>query len=211
LFILCLVITPSKDGRVIETHKNVEICILNGKITGFNKSKNGVETIIDAQGSLVTPGFVDAHTHLFPPVDRADEFAVRSVKSYKEIAAAGGGILSTVRSFRNASQQDIFEANKPLMQQFFANGTTTVEVKSGYGLTTSDEVKSLRAIRSLQFEFADRMTIVPTFMGAHAVPPEYKGRTNEYVDYICNDMIPEVELTSYFNLHLTFFRCPVKG
>lgn len=177
---------------MIESHKNVEICILNGKIIGFNKSKNINETVIDAQGSLITPGFVDAHTHLFPPVDRADEFAMRSVKSYKDIAAAGGGILSTVRSFRNASTEDIFQANKPLMQQFFANGTTTVELKSGYGLTTSDEVKSLNAIKSLQTEFADRMTIVPTFMGAHAVPPEYKGRTDEYVNYICNDMIPEV-------------------
>lgn len=125
-------------------------------------------------------------------MDRANEFALRSVKSYKEIAAAGGGILSTVRSFRDASEEDIYHANRPLMQQFFANGTTTVEVKSGYGLTTNDEVKSLKAIKSLQTEFSDRIGIVPTFMGAHAVPPEYKGKTDDYVNYICTDMIPEV-------------------
>eukprot|EP00602_Paraphysomonas_sp_CaronLab_P002809 CAMPEP_0185026986 /NCGR_PEP_ID=MMETSP1103-20130426/11725_1 /TAXON_ID=36769 /ORGANISM="Paraphysomonas bandaiensis, Strain Caron Lab Isolate" /LENGTH=1078 /DNA_ID=CAMNT_0027560787 /DNA_START=248 /DNA_END=3484 /DNA_ORIENTATION=- len=150
------------------------------------------EPVFDASGCLATPGFVDAHTHLFPPNDRAEEFVIRSVKSYLEIAKEGGGILSTVRSFRNATVEQIVEANRPLMEQFFAQGTTTVEVKSGYGLTTADEVKSLKAIQILQKEFSDKLTIVPTFMGAHAVPPEYKGRTDEYVDLVCNEMIPEV-------------------
>ncbi len=114
------------------------------------------------------------------------------MKSYKEIAAAGGGILSTVRSFRQASTDDIVNANIPIMEQFFAQGTTTVEIKSGYGLTTIDEVKSLEAIKRLQGLYSEKLTIVPTFMGAHAVPPEYKGKTEEYIDVICNEMIPEV-------------------
>lgn len=141
---------------------------------------------------MITPGFVDAHTHLFPPIDRANEFSLRSVKSYKEIAATGGGILSTVRSFRQASVDDIVNANKPIMEQFFSQGTTTVEIKSGYGLTTQDEIKSLQAIKTLQNLYSDKLTIIPTFMGAHAVPPEYKGRTEEYVDLICNEMIPQI-------------------
>ena len=192
-------VTPSSDGKSIETHTGIDVCISNGKITGFEPASNRVgDGVFDAQQGLVTPGFVDAHTHLFPPVDRANEFALRSVKSYKEIAAAGGGILSTVRSFRAASCEDIVVANQPLLQQFLCNGTTTVELKSGYGLTTADEVKSLEAIKTLQAEFADRLTIVPTFMGAHAVPPEYKGRTADYVNYICSDMIPEVRQESYW-------------
>lgn len=146
----------------------------------------------DARGALITPGFVDAHTHLFPPVDRADEFALRSVKSYQEIAAEGGGILSSVKAIRSASMEDIVEANKPLLAQFFAQGTTTVEVKSGYGLSLDDELKCLRAIQELQRNFADKLTIVPTFMGAHAIPKEYKEKKQEYIDLICQVMIPEV-------------------
>ena len=148
--------------------------------------------MLDARGGLVTPGLVDAHTHLFPPLDRANEFAMRSVKSYKDIAAAGGGILSSVRAVRNSSVVDLFRANKPIMEQFFANGTTTVEVKSGYGLTTADELKTLEAIAMLQEHMKGKLTIVPTFMGAHAIPPEYKGREEAYIDLICNEMIPAV-------------------
>ena len=141
---------------------------------------------------MITPGFIDAHTHLFPPIDRANEFSLRSIKSYKEIASEGGGILSTVRSFRNASLNDIIHANQPILEQFFSQGTTTIEIKSGYGLTTKDEIKSLQAIQSLQEEYKSKLTIIPTFMGAHAIPIEYKGRVEDYVNLICNEMIPEI-------------------
>ena len=169
--------------------------IRNGKVLRISADRVSPvsgEKVLDAGGRLVTPGFVDAHTHLFPARDRADEFAMRSVKSYKQIAAEGGGILSSVRSVRNSTAKDIYQANVPLMEQFFSLGTTTVEVKSGYGLSLEDERKSLAAIAELQRAFKNKLTIIPTFMGAHAVPAEYKGREDAYVDLVCNQMIPQI-------------------
>lgn len=194
LHLITLVVTPNVSGTKLEILSNSDLIITNGKIDSIISSDHRTNQMktIDAQKTLITPGFVDAHTHLFPPIDRANEFALRSVKSYKEIAAAGGGILSTVRSFRHASIDEIVQANEPIMEQFFSQGTTTVEVKSGYGLSTADEVKSLEAIKRLQSLFSDRLTIVPTFMGAHAVPVEYKGKVDEYVDLVCNEMLPKV-------------------
>lgn len=189
-------VTPSNDGKTIEVHYDSDIIVKDGKVAGIIRA--GTDTVaggdlFDARGGLVTPGFVDAHTHLFPPKDRANEFAMRSVKSYAEIAAAGGGILSSVRAVREGSVQDLYDANLPLMEQFVANGTTTVEVKSGYGLTTADELKMLDAISLLQKTMKGKLTIVPTFMGAHAFPPEYKGgKEDQYVDLVCNEMIPAV-------------------
>jgi imidazolonepropionase len=191
-----IVVTPSKDGKSVDVRKNVEMLIKDGKISGIfdigHLEHNKTDQMFDAKGCLITPGFIDAHTHLFPPGDRAEEFAMRRVMSYKEIAAKGGGILSSVRTLRKGSAVDIFNANRPLIEQFFANGTTTVEVKSGYGLSTHDELKSLEAIKLLQDHFRDKVTIVPTFMGAHAVPDEYKGKLADYVDLICKEMIPAV-------------------
>lgn len=197
------VVTPSLDGSIIEVHKNSELIIKDGKIKQIVKatatatstsipSRDIREKVYDAKGCLITPGFVDAHTHLFPSVDRADEFAMRSVKSYKEIAAAGGGILSSVRGVRGGSVSELFHANLPLMEQFFAQGTTTVEVKSGYGLSTDEELKMMEAISMLQSHMKGKLTIIPTFMGAHAIPVEYKGRENAYVDLVCNEMIPAI-------------------
>ena len=196
LEILAGSVTTAVDGQ-IQTMKNVSIRVEGGKIASItpfdaNAQINAGQNTLDRRGCVVTPGFVDSHTHLFPPSDRSAEFAMRPVKSYLEIAAAGGGILSTVNSFRESSIEDIVSANRPLLQQFFAQGTTTIEIKSGYGLTTEHELKSLEAIKILREEFADRLTIVPTFMGAHAVPPEYKGRPDEYVTLVCEEMIPAV-------------------
>jgi imidazolonepropionase len=189
-------VTPNLSGTNVEILKDCEITITNGKIISYDKidsspSSSSV-TILDAQQTLITPGFVDAHTHLFPPIDRANEFALRSIKSYQEIAAAGGGILSTVRSFRQASLEQIIETNIPILEQFFAQGTTTLEIKSGYGLSTSEEIKSLQAIQKLQKIFENKLTIIPTFMGAHAIPQEYKGNLEEYVNLICEEMLPKV-------------------
>jgi urocanate hydratase len=195
LQILAGSVTTAVNGSVV-TLQNVSIEVNDGKIINISPIDENTRTsgkgVLDRRGCLVTPGFIDAHTHLFPPTDRAAEFAMRPIKSYLEIAAAGGGILSTVKSFRESSIEDIVSANRPLMQQFFAQGTTTVEVKSGYGLTTKDELNALEAIKILREEFADRLTIVPTFMGAHAIPPEYKGRDDEYVTLVCDEMIPIV-------------------
>ncbi len=147
--------------------------------------------IVDAGGRIVMPGFVDAHTHPVFAGNRADEFELRAGgRTYQEIAASGGGIKSTVRKTRAASEDDLIAAGKRYAKWFLRCGTTTVEAKSGYGLTTEDELKMLRAIRRLDDETP--LHYVPTFLGAHTVPDEFKGRGSEYVDLVVNEMLPRV-------------------
>jgi imidazolonepropionase len=137
------------------------------------------------------PGFVDAHTHPVFAGNRVDEFEMRSAgKSYQEIAAAGGGIKSTVRKTRAASEDELFESSKRYCEWFLRTGTTTVEAKSGYGLTLDDELKMLRVIRRLDEETPLRY--VPTLLGAHIVPDEYNENRAAYIDLIVNEMIPQV-------------------
>lgn len=147
--------------------------------------------VVDAGRRVVMPGFVDAHTHPVFAGIRANEFEQRaSGATYREIAARGGGIRSTVRATRNASQNDLVKAAKRYNEWFLRNGTTTVEAKSGYGLTIEDELKILRAVRQLNEETA--LQYVPTFLGAHDIPSEYKTRRQTYVNLIMNEMIPRV-------------------
>lgn len=147
--------------------------------------------IIDARGRAVIPGFVDPHTHLCFAGDRAEEFAMRlGGATYQEIAARGGGILSTVRATREATEQALVEQGLRRLNQLALTGTTTVEVKSGYGLTTADELKQLRAIREMGRRHP--LDVVPTFMGAHEVPPEYRERRAAYVELLVNEMLPAV-------------------
>ncbi len=147
--------------------------------------------VVDAGGRVVMPGFVDAHTHPVFAGNRADEFELRAAgKTYQEIAEAGGGIKSTVRKTRAASEDDLFEASKRYCDWFLRTGTTTVEAKSGYGLTLADEVKMLRVIRRLDEETP--LHYVPTFLGAHTVPDEFKANRSGYVDLVVNEMIPRV-------------------
>jgi imidazolonepropionase len=144
---------------------------------------------LDAGGRVVMPGFVDPHTHLVWAGDRADEFEMRIAgASYMEIMAAGGGIMSTVRHTRTASVEDLVAQTGTRLQRMLAHGTTTVEIKSGYGLNVDDELKELEAIRRLQAWFPG--VVVPTFLGAHAVPAEYRGRANEYVDLLVETILP---------------------
>lgn len=144
---------------------------------------------IDAAGKVVMPGFVDSHTHLAFAGDRAGEFEQR-VKgaTYLEIMAAGGGIMSTVRATRAASVEQLVEESRARLDRMLAHGTTTAEAKSGYGLDTESELKMLEAIRRLDAEHA--VDLVSTFLGAHAVPTEYQGRTEEYVDLVVEEMLP---------------------
>lgn len=140
-------------------------------------------TIVDAGGRIVLPGFVDAHTHLIFAGNRADEFAMRCEgKSYEEIAKAGGGILSTVRKTREASLDELVDVGRKHLCWMIENGTTTVEAKSGYGLTVEDELKILRAYKKLNEE--GPVEIVPTILAAHAIPPEYAVRAKAYVEEV---------------------------
>jgi len=144
---------------------------------------------IDARGQVVCPGFVDPHTHVAYAGDRADEFERRiRGESYQQIAAAGGGILSTVRATRAATVSAIVEPSAARLDQMLHLGTTTVEVKTGYGLDTGSELKLLRAIDRLDRQ--SELDLVPTFMAAHAVPPEFAGRADAYVDYLIEDSLP---------------------
>jgi imidazolonepropionase len=152
----------------------------------------GVECeVVDAGGRVVLPGFVDAHTHPVFAGTRVAEFEERAEgASYQEIAARGGGIQSTVRATREAGLETLVAAGKRYANWFLRTGTTTVEAKSGYGLTSEDELKILRAIKRLDSETALRY--IPTFLGAHDIPPEYKSRREQYVSLLIEEMLPQL-------------------
>ncbi|MGN6515877.1 MAG: imidazolonepropionase [Rhizomicrobium sp.] len=146
---------------------------------------------VDCDGRWITPGLVDCHTHLVHAGDRAREFEMRLAgASYEEIAKAGGGIVSTVKATRAASQAELVAQALPRLDALIADGACTVEIKSGYGLSLEDELKMLRAARAL----ADRrkVRIVTTFLGAHALPPEAKDDKDRYIDLVANEMMPVV-------------------
>lgn len=147
---------------------------------------------LDAAGKVVLPGFVDPHTHLIWAGDRAHEFEQRvGGVPYLEILKAGGGILHTVRQTRRASVQDLVASGRERLQRMLALGTTTVEAKSGYGLETRAELRTLQAIAELDAE--GPWDLAPTLLGGHAVPPEFEGDPAGYVQYVQKDMLPEVE------------------
>jgi imidazolonepropionase len=147
--------------------------------------------VIDAGGRVVLPGFVDAHTHPVFAGTRVEEFEERSRgATYEEIAARGGGIQSTVNHTRAATVDELVEAGRRYAEWFLRGGTTTIEAKSSYGLSLEDELKILRAIKRLNDETPLRY--VPTFLGAHSVPPEYRARRDEYVSLIIEEMLPQV-------------------
>ena len=146
---------------------------------------------IDASGCTVTPGFVDPHTHVVFAGDRRGELQRRLAgATYAEIAAAGGGIVRTVEATRGASEESLVEAAMRRLDEMIACGTTTCEAKSGYGLTTESELKQLRVIRAVDRLHA--LDVVPTFLGAHEVPVEYRGQRGEYVRLVVDEMIPRV-------------------
>lgn len=180
---LCLVAGGAvaiRDGRILAVGSSDELL---RQVQAAN--------VLDAAGRVVMPGFVDPHTHLVWAGDRADEFGMRVAgASYLEIMASGGGIRSTVRHTRAATVDDLVARTGPRLARMLAYGTTTVEIKTGYGLDTQHELKQLEAVRRLQAGFPG--TIVATFLGAHAVPAEYEGRTDEYVHLVVEEMLPAV-------------------
>ena len=147
--------------------------------------------VVDCEGQLVTPGLIDCHTHLVYGGNRAKEFEMRlNGASYEAIARAGGGIVSTVKATREASYRELFEQSCPRLVGLLNEGVTTVEIKSGYGLNVEDEVKMLCVARDLGDEFP--VNVVTSFLGAHALPPEYKNHSDDYIDLVCEQALPAV-------------------
>lgn len=174
------------DSGEVETTSNTSLTIDGDRIA---ENSNG--EAIDCGGSLVTPGFVDPHTHSVFLDSREEEFALRlSGVSYEEIAAQGGGINASINGVRNASKEELIKRVSKRMDRFLKQGTTTVECKTGYGLDTKSELKSLQVIHEVNE--SHEIDIIPTFLGAHAFPPEFADEHESYVDLLCAEMIPAV-------------------
>lgn len=180
------------------------VAIKNGKITAVGSSNDILKTyssnkIIKATGKTVTPGLIDAHTHPIFMGDRADEFELKlKGATYQEIAAFGGGIKSTVQKVRRASKNELKNNALQYLKRFLSYGTTTIEAKSGYGLTTSDEIKILEVIKELYPAISNQQSaiqipeMVATFLGAHEIPDEFKNNKSGYINLIKTEMIPLV-------------------
>jgi len=175
---------------------NGAVALAGGRVLAVGPSEELLRRVraaelLDAGGRVVLPGFVDPHTHLVWAGDRADEFETRLAgASYMEIMASGGGIMGTVRSTRAAGLDELVAQSRPRLERMLSYGSTTVEIKSGYGLNTQGEIKQLSAIRTLQAWFPG--ALVPTFLGAHAVPAEYRGHAEAYVDLLVAEMLPAI-------------------
>ena len=189
-------------GQLMSSIKNVSeayLIIENDIIAAFGSMKNlseepfnqQIDQIIDATGKMVFPAFVDSHTHLVYAGSREIEY-IDKIKglSYEEIAKRGGGILNSAKRIGEVSEDDLFEQSLQRINDIIAMGTGAVEIKSGYGLSLENELKMLRVIKRLKNE--SPITIKSTFLGAHAVPAEYKNRQSNYVDLVVNEMIPKV-------------------
>jgi imidazolonepropionase len=190
------------DLRELGIVEDAAVLCLGGKIVSVGTTKDALRDPwlkknrkkvieIDCRGRVVLPGFVDSHTHPVFTDPRLVDFEKRiSGANYQEIAEAGGGIRSSIDGVRKASKAALAQKVSAVLANLARHGTTTVEAKSGYGLTFESELKSLAAIRAAAREWPG--TVVPTFLGGHVVPPEYRGRSKEYVDLVCNKMIPAV-------------------
>ncbi|MCJ7666935.1 MAG: imidazolonepropionase [Anaerolineae bacterium] len=168
-----------KDGRIALVGKSSEV-----------RAQAEARKEVDASGRVVMPGFVDPHTHFVFAGSRVDEFEMRlRGATYLEIMAAGGGIMSTVRATRQAGIEELLAQSRQRLDRMLSYGTTTAEVKTGYGLNVAQELKMVKAIKSL--DESHPVDLVATFLGAHATPQEYKGRSEEYMDMVVEEMLPE--------------------
>ncbi|MCB0291440.1 MAG: imidazolonepropionase [Calditrichaeota bacterium] len=191
------IVTPADTvGWELNIQAGVALALEDGRIRAIDTPEKLQEMFADARridgaGCWALPGFVDPHTHPVFFKTREGEFSLRVMgKSYEEIAAAGGGIRNSVRVFRQASFDELSELTYQRIRRFLEFGTTTIEAKSGYGLSLEDELKSLRILKKVAELLP--ITIVPTFLGAHEVPDEYQRDREKYVDLIINEMIPRV-------------------
>lgn len=169
--------------------QNGRICWVGAEANLPGAPENLASTREDGRGGWLTPGLIDAHTHVVFAGDRSREFAERlNGVSYEEIARKGGGILSTVAATRAASEQELLEVSLKRVRMMIQEGTTSLEVKSGYGLTLADELKQLRVARAIGETLP--IHVHRTFLGAHAVPPEYRGRADDYLSFLVNEVLP---------------------
>ncbi len=200
--------TPKKwvageDMAKLDSISDAFLFMENGRIVAFGKMENISENrhfwenknpeVINAKGKFVLPSFVDSHTHLVYPSSREIEY-VDKIKglSYEEIARRGGGILNSAKKMQNISEEELLRDALKRLDEIVSYGTGAVEIKSGYGLSFDAELKMLRVIKKLKA--LTPLTIKSTFLGAHAVPADYKGRQREYVDLVINEMLPQVAL-----------------
>ncbi|HQX55631.1 MAG TPA: imidazolonepropionase [Pyrinomonadaceae bacterium] len=180
--------------RVVGIISDGAVAVADGRIVGIGTTAEilpnfEADTVINADGRVVVPGFVDPHTHIVYAGDRLNEFELKiQGAEYLQILANGGGIISTVRQTRQATIEQLIQESRRRLDKMLACGTTTCEIKTGYGLDTETEMKMLAAIEALDRSHA--IDIVPTFLAAHAVPPEFKGNADAYVDLICTEMLP---------------------
>jgi imidazolonepropionase len=182
------------DGQgVLSIVNSGMIAARDGRIVYAGVAHDHVQTdrVVNVEGRLITPGLIDPHTHLIYGGDRAHEFKLRlEGASYEDIARAGGGIVSTMKATRAASEAELIAQAVPRLDALLSEGVSTIEIKSGYGLTLEDELKMLRAARALARLRPVR--VKTTFLGAHALPPEYAGRADDYITEVCEVMIPAV-------------------
>lgn len=198
LWIDCHLATMVEGSATYGAIRNGALAVKDGRIAwvGTRASLHGdpealASEVVSCGGAWLTPGLIDCHTHLIFAGNRAREFEMRlEGASYKEIARAGGGIVSTVKATREASLDQLIQSGEGRLRQLMAEGVTTVEIKSGYGLDTENELKMLRAATAL----GDRLPVRVrrTFLGAHALPPEHAGTRGAYLDLVCKEMIPAV-------------------
>lgn len=184
-----------KEMNVLPTIKNAFLLIENGLIADYGLMKNCPETTfktIDATGRMILPSWCDSHTHLVYAGNRESEFTDR-IKgfSYKEIAENGGGILNSAKKLQQTSEEDLYDQSKVRLEEIIQLGTGAVEIKSGYGLTKDAELKILRVIRRLKQNYP--IEIKATFLGAHAVPAEYKNNKSAYLQMLINDILPTIQ------------------
>ncbi len=176
--------------NILDEKNNQQILIKDDRILKIDKEINKkVDLIIDAKKCIATPGLIDSHTHPIFVGNRANEFQMRlNGSTYEEIKENGGGILSSIKNVRESSFEELYLNSLKNIKPFINYGTTTMEAKSGYGLSLKDEIKSLKVIKKINNELD--IDILPTFLGAHAIPEEYSSA--EYVNIICNEMIPQI-------------------
>ena len=181
----------AQNIKLIDAAIAVEDGIIREITQGGRLPQGEFDKVINAEGKLVTPGLVDGHTHLVFGGYRQNEIPLKlEGADYLDILRAGGGILDTVRKTREASFEELYDKSEEFLDEMLALGVTTCEAKSGYGLDPENEIKMLEVIKALDENHP--MDVAATFMGAHAIPPEYEGRGDEYIDMLCDEVIPEV-------------------